>query len=577
MSDPQSSSVLIISNDTAVVEAIVSNNTSEQTFNARQSVQETLNELSLLENNGIVIFDIATTDNDVDTAIDQAIKLKQADPTQVLMIVGDKDPLNEILKSNIQPMVYRAFNKPISPNQMFLSFKSAEALHQELVEKQAAGEDILVIGPQENKTSVDTLAAERKTNPLIYAGAGVAVIAILAFLFLSGGNEGPKNEVVIDIPEQVETVSVEETNINAQLSELNQLASNALLDGRYISPKGNNALEYYDRALTIDPYDAVAYDGRKAVASALRSSYNNLMKKQKFDEALTAVNALIAIEPLNPDNEKLQNDLQKAVVALADKERKDGEAKAAADRAKLLAKIESSKPSSSVSAARKTEQGLISQIKSSLSNNNLIPPKSNNAYSLLSSGLKTNKISKSNASPLIKSLSAKLLSRANSTFASGNLSETNKLMSLINRIDGGSQGLAQLRSKLNARKIALAKGQDDSAAKVAQEAREEADRKARESAARIIPAKIISRSAPRYPSSAQKRNIEGWVQLKFVVDIKGVPQNVVVEASQPNGVFEDAALKSIRKWLFSPARNQETGEAVESKPISTKLNFRLDG
>ena len=196
MSDPQSSA-LIISNDTAVVEAIVSNNKSEKVFNARESVQQTLDEPELFENNSIIIFDIATTDNDVDRAIDQAIKLKQADPTQVLIIVGDKEPLNDILKSHIQPMVYRAFNKPVNPNQMFLSFKSAEALHGELVEKKAAGENILIIGPQENNTSIDTLAEARKTNPLVYVAAGIAAIGILAFLFLGGDKKVEQNQVCL--------------------------------------------------------------------------------------------------------------------------------------------------------------------------------------------------------------------------------------------------------------------------------------------------------------------------------------------------------------------------------------------
>jgi len=366
MSNPQSSA-LIISNDTAVVEAIVSNNKSDKVFNARESVQQALDEPTLLENNSIVIFDIGTTDNDVDRSIDQAIKLKQADPTQVLIIVGDKEPLNDILKSHIQPMVYRAFNKPINPNQMFLSFRSAETLHEELVEKRAAGEDILIIGPQDNNTNINTLAEERKTNPLIYAGIGVAVVGIIAFLFLGGGEKVEQNQVA-EIIDTTEETPAEENNINSQLNNLNQLASNALLDGRYISPKGNNALEYYDQALAIDPYDAIAYDGRKAVASALRKSYTDLMKQEKFDDALTAVNALNSIEPLNPDNEKLQSDLQKAVAAVAEKERKAGAAKASADRAALLAKIESSKQKSTSSAsnARKAEQNLIKQIQSSI-------------------------------------------------------------------------------------------------------------------------------------------------------------------------------------------------------------------
>jgi len=78
--------VLIISNDASVVETIISNNNTEQEINARASMAEVLADSSILENNGIVIFDIGTTDNDVERSIDLAIQLKQTDPTQVLMI-----------------------------------------------------------------------------------------------------------------------------------------------------------------------------------------------------------------------------------------------------------------------------------------------------------------------------------------------------------------------------------------------------------------------------------------------------------------------------------------------------------
>ena len=159
--DTPKQSVLVISADTAVVEAIVGGNTSDQTFNARESVQAALSEPQLFENNAIVIFDIDSAGDKIGDAIDQAIKLKQNDPTQVLMLVGEKEQLNDILKSNIQPLVYRAFNKPVSPNQIFLAFKSAHALHGELVEKQAAGEDIMMVGPAENRASVDSLAEQR--------------------------------------------------------------------------------------------------------------------------------------------------------------------------------------------------------------------------------------------------------------------------------------------------------------------------------------------------------------------------------------------------------------------------------
>ena len=94
-----------------------------------------------------MILDSDSSGDNVDKAISQAIDLKKADPTQVLMLVGQKESLAEILKSNIQPIVYRAFNKPVGGNQVFLAFKSALSVHEELVAKKEAGEDIMTVGP----------------------------------------------------------------------------------------------------------------------------------------------------------------------------------------------------------------------------------------------------------------------------------------------------------------------------------------------------------------------------------------------------------------------------------------------
>jgi protein TonB len=93
---------------------------------------------------------------------------------------------------------------------------------------------------------------------------------------------------------------------------------------------------------------------------------------------------------------------------------------------------------------------------------------------------------------------------------------------------------------------------------------------------KIIPAKIISREAPRYPSRALKNSIQGWVQVRFFIDTDGRPADVSVIASEPGDTFDDAATKSVKKWRFSPARNQTTGLAVRSTSISTKVQFRLD-
>ena len=572
MSYPQQSqNVLVISNDENVVDAIVSNNKTDQKINARRSVQEALSESGLFENNSIVIFDVATTENNVDQAIDQAIKLKQADPTQVLMIVGDKEPLNEILKSNIQPMVYRAFNKPINPNQLFLSFKSANALHVELITKRAAGEDILVIGPQENKTSVDSIAEERKNNPLIFAGIGALILAIIAYLFLSGGDDSvtPQPQVIAETIQPVETPkSIAQSNVNSKLDLLNLKAKKALSEGRLISPAGNNALEYYDQALVVDPYDPVAFEGRKSVASALRESYDSLISEKKYDDAFSALDKITSIDPLNPENDSLRSELEKVVT----KEAKVASAstKKNTSSATVLKKISAAKNESN--SAQQAEQVLIKKIQSSIASNNLIPPQSNNAYTLLSGALRGKKISRANSAPLLSSLSNKLMTQANNSFARNDLNQTTNIMNYVNRIDVNNKKLAELRSKINAQKIASTNKNRPSSTPV----RTTTQTVSTQPVGQVTPPQVISQSSPRYPAAAERNNIEGWVEVTFTVDIEGQPQGLSVTSAQPAGYFEEAAMKSVKKWTYTPSRNKQTGQPVTSRPISERVHFKID-
>jgi len=567
-------SALVISADSSVVEAIIGNNTTDQKFNARESVGEVLSSTELFAGNGIIIFDIDSAGGGVEAAIDQAIKLKQADPTQVLIMVGEKDPLSEILKSNIQPLVYRAFNKPVNPNQIFLAFKSGYALNAELIAKQAAGEDIMSVGPAENKASIDSLAASRKTNPAIYAGIGVVVLGIVAFLFL-GGDDTPAPVVVNNTEEPVVEAVEEVTSTVSVTNELNQQAANALLEGRYISPKGDNALEYYDQVLAIDPYDPTAYEGRKTVAESLRTSYEQQVASADFDQALKTIEALRAIEPLNLENDALTENLGKAISAHVKDIQENGTAEDIAKTTAVLERLgDGQAGASSAAAALKAEQVLIGKIDAALAQGNLTPPSKGNAYSLVSEALKANKISKSNSEPRVKSLSASLLAKANDAFAAENEEETSKYSALVKRLNVDRKGLNELTTKIKAKQAekAAALAAESDAAEAAAAAVEEA----KPEPPKIIPAKIISREAPRYPSRALKNNVEGWVQVRFFIDTDGKPVDVNVVQSEPSQTFDDAAVKSVKKWRFSPARNQATGLPVRSTSISTKVQFRLD-
>jgi protein TonB len=87
-----------------------------------------------------------------------------------------------------------------------------------------------------------------------------------------------------------------------------------------------------------------------------------------------------------------------------------------------------------------------------------------------------------------------------------------------------------------------------------------------EATARPLP-RLISDSAPRYPLSALNRRIEGSVQIAFVIQPDGSVTAVRLLSSTPPGVFDEAALAAVSRWRFEAG-----GQRV---PTSRTLSFRL--
>lgn len=66
--------------------------------------------------------------------------------------------------------------------------------------------------------------------------------------------------------------------------------------------------------------------------------------------------------------------------------------------------------------------------------------------------------------------------------------------------------------------------------------------------------KALQRLKPPYPEAARRRGQEGSVKIRFRIDEFGQVQEVEVVESSPPGVFDAAALETLRKVRFEPAR-----------------------
>lgn len=85
--------------------------------------------------------------------------------------------------------------------------------------------------------------------------------------------------------------------------------------------------------------------------------------------------------------------------------------------------------------------------------------------------------------------------------------------------------------------------------------------------------KSLKSVRPVYPEYAKNMRIEGYVQVRFILDNKGrVTKSHVIKAV-PDNTFENAALKAVNQWKFKPARKD--GKDVNVAMV-VKLNFKLD-
>ena len=80
--------------------------------------------------------------------------------------------------------------------------------------------------------------------------------------------------------------------------------------------------------------------------------------------------------------------------------------------------------------------------------------------------------------------------------------------------------------------------------------------------------------APAYPKDALAQHISGKVVLLIDVDAQGNPTNVVVDKSEPAGVFDEASIDAARKWKFQPA--VKDGRPVAGR-ISVPVQFESRG
>jgi TonB family protein len=85
--------------------------------------------------------------------------------------------------------------------------------------------------------------------------------------------------------------------------------------------------------------------------------------------------------------------------------------------------------------------------------------------------------------------------------------------------------------------------------------------------------KLVDAPPAAYPADARRLNIQGWIELEFVVDRAGQPKNVVVVAAEPTGRFDQAAVAAVAKYRYAPF---ERGGHVYERRVRLRMRFALN-
>jgi len=88
----------------------------------------------------------------------------------------------------------------------------------------------------------------------------------------------------------------------------------------------------------------------------------------------------------------------------------------------------------------------------------------------------------------------------------------------------------------------------------------------------VQPAAPIDRPAPEYPDAAN--NIEGYVKLRFTVAKDGHVKDAAVTDSNPSGVFDAAAMATVKLWVYRP--RLVDGQPADQPGNTITLRFKPD-
>jgi len=86
------------------------------------------------------------------------------------------------------------------------------------------------------------------------------------------------------------------------------------------------------------------------------------------------------------------------------------------------------------------------------------------------------------------------------------------------------------------------------------------------------PIKLVA-VAPVYPSSALRRNLEGYVDVQFDIDRAGTTSNIRILQST-SSLFHNAVIRAVSRWKYRP--KMQDGNAMPVVNVVERVSFKIE-
>ena len=294
-SDAARTSVLVFTSDAALIDTVRKASPRDATVIQTPDLDQVSEQLASLQPD-VLVLDAAGTPE----IAAMATQVSRQFPDLVLIVAGRREESAGLMKLTASGQIYRFLLVPLALGQTRLTLEAALRRRVERSMESVRPMEAPAAGPPRGQLPKFALPA----------AAGVLVIAAIAGWFLSrpDSNGTPAAASASSGQPAAQTAP---TQVSGPVQNELTLAAQAMERQQFVEPAGGNALEHYRAALNLDPANAQARAGIRAVADRIIERAEAALLAERTDQAVAALELARNIQADHPRLAFLDAQLQR--------------------------------------------------------------------------------------------------------------------------------------------------------------------------------------------------------------------------------------------------------------------------